>query len=133
MSSRVFLAAKWEYLAMLNYEVDPEILKPHLPPFTEIDYFDVQRVVVHLHDVLQFEISVDDLLTVTVVNRGNDLLENGQSLVLAKLLFLLEELQQFASFQMLHDEVRLKSLFDDEEIQNFDDVRVNQTLQSLCL
>lgn len=45
MSSRVFLSAKWEYLAMLNYEVDPEILKPHLPPFTEIDYFDGKALV----------------------------------------------------------------------------------------
>jgi uncharacterized protein len=45
MSSRVFLSAKWEYLAMLNYEVDPEILKPHLPPFTEIDYFDGKAIV----------------------------------------------------------------------------------------
>lgn len=45
MSSRVFLAAKWEYLVMLNYEVDPEILKPHLPPFTEIDYFDGKALV----------------------------------------------------------------------------------------
>ena len=45
MSSRVFLAAKWEYLAMFNYEVDPEVLKPHLPPFTEIDYFNGKALV----------------------------------------------------------------------------------------
>ncbi len=37
MAKLRFLTAKWENLLMLNYEVDPEILKPHLPAFTEID------------------------------------------------------------------------------------------------
>ena len=35
----VFLTAKWEYLAMLNYEVDPAILLPHIPPGTELDEY----------------------------------------------------------------------------------------------
>jgi len=37
MLSSTFLTARWEYLAMFNYEVDAAILKPHLPPYTEID------------------------------------------------------------------------------------------------
>ena len=45
MSSKIFLSATWEYLAMYNYEVDPEILKPHLPPFTEIDYYEGKAIV----------------------------------------------------------------------------------------
>ena len=39
MFSGNFLSADWEYLAMFNYEVDPSILKKHLPPYTEVDYF----------------------------------------------------------------------------------------------
>lgn len=35
----VFLSARWENLIMINYEVDPAILIPHLPPFTELDLF----------------------------------------------------------------------------------------------
>jgi len=45
MSDRLFLQARWEYLVMFNYEVDPMILKPHLPPGTEIDYFDGKALV----------------------------------------------------------------------------------------
>jgi uncharacterized protein YqjF (DUF2071 family) len=37
MPKREFLRAKWTNLLMLNYEVDPEILKPHLPPGTVLD------------------------------------------------------------------------------------------------
>jgi uncharacterized protein YqjF (DUF2071 family) len=33
-----FLTAKWRYLAMLNFVVDPRILAPLVPPGTEIDY-----------------------------------------------------------------------------------------------
>jgi len=32
-----FLAAQWRNLLMLNYEVDPDVLKPYLPPYTELD------------------------------------------------------------------------------------------------
>jgi len=32
-----FLTAKWQYLAMLNYEVDPAILRPFVPSGTELD------------------------------------------------------------------------------------------------
>jgi hypothetical protein len=33
----VFLTAQWEYLVMLNYQIPPEILTPHLPKGTELD------------------------------------------------------------------------------------------------
>jgi uncharacterized protein YqjF (DUF2071 family) len=37
MNKLKFLTAQWRNLIMLNYEVDPAILKPHLPPGTELD------------------------------------------------------------------------------------------------
>jgi uncharacterized protein YqjF (DUF2071 family) len=37
MATRQFLKAKWTNLLMLNYEVDPAILRPHLPPGTVLD------------------------------------------------------------------------------------------------
>jgi len=37
MPGRTFLKAKWINLLMLNYEVDPEILKPYVPAYTELD------------------------------------------------------------------------------------------------
>ena len=40
MSRPVFLTAYWRHLAMVNYEVDPEILAPHVPAGTEIDFFE---------------------------------------------------------------------------------------------
>ncbi len=45
MASRIFLSARWEYLAMFNYEVDKEILLPHLPPFTELDLYNGKAIV----------------------------------------------------------------------------------------
>ena len=44
-SSSNFLSARWEYLAMFNFEVDPEILQKHLPPYTEIDFFNDKAIV----------------------------------------------------------------------------------------
>ncbi len=41
----VFLRAKWENLAMINYEVDPKILLPHLPPATKLDTFNNKSLV----------------------------------------------------------------------------------------
>ncbi len=35
--SRPFLTASWRYLAMLNYEVPPALLRPLVPPGTELD------------------------------------------------------------------------------------------------
>jgi uncharacterized protein YqjF (DUF2071 family) len=34
---RTFLTADWRYLAMLNYEVDPGVLRPYLPRGTTLD------------------------------------------------------------------------------------------------
>jgi uncharacterized protein YqjF (DUF2071 family) len=36
---RTFLRAEWRDLLMLNYEIDPEILRPLLPPGTDLDSF----------------------------------------------------------------------------------------------
>jgi uncharacterized protein len=33
-----FLSANWRYLAMLNYVVDPRLIRPFVPPGTEVDY-----------------------------------------------------------------------------------------------
>ncbi|MEO5570628.1 MAG: DUF2071 domain-containing protein [Bacteroidia bacterium] len=45
MASGIFLSARWEYLAMFNYEVDEAILKPHLPPYIEIDLYNGKAIV----------------------------------------------------------------------------------------
>jgi uncharacterized protein YqjF (DUF2071 family) len=37
VSTRTFLTANWRYLAMLNYEIEPEILRPYVPYGTELD------------------------------------------------------------------------------------------------
>ena len=36
-SPRIFLTAEWRYLAMLNYEVDPNLLSAFVPAGTELD------------------------------------------------------------------------------------------------
>lgn len=41
----VFLKARWQNLAMINYEVDPKILMPHLPRATELDRFNNKTLV----------------------------------------------------------------------------------------
>lgn len=35
----IFLKARWENLIMVNFEVDPTILLPQLPPYTELETF----------------------------------------------------------------------------------------------
>ncbi len=45
MESKPFLSADWQYLAMFNFEVDPQVLQPHLPPFTELDFFQNKALV----------------------------------------------------------------------------------------
>lgn len=37
MAKRQFLQAQWKNLVMINYEVDPQILDPYLPPATVLD------------------------------------------------------------------------------------------------
>lgn len=39
LQTKPFLTAEWRWLAMLNYEVSPEILKPWLPHGVELDYW----------------------------------------------------------------------------------------------
>jgi uncharacterized protein YqjF (DUF2071 family) len=38
-SRRVFLSAEWRDLVMLNYEVEPSLLNPYVPPGTTLDSF----------------------------------------------------------------------------------------------
>jgi uncharacterized protein YqjF (DUF2071 family) len=38
-SARVFLTAEWRHLVMLNYVVDPDLLKPLVPTGTELDFW----------------------------------------------------------------------------------------------
>lgn len=45
MAFKTFLSARWEYLAMFNYEVDSVILQPHLPPYTELDLYNGKAIV----------------------------------------------------------------------------------------
>jgi uncharacterized protein YqjF (DUF2071 family) len=45
MAKSQFLSAQWNKLLMLNYEVDPDILKPYLPPFTELDLWQGKALV----------------------------------------------------------------------------------------
>jgi uncharacterized protein YqjF (DUF2071 family) len=40
MTDRPFLTARWRHLALLNYEIDPALLRPITPAGTEIDTFD---------------------------------------------------------------------------------------------
>ena len=40
-----FLQAEWRDLLMLNYEVHPEVLKPYLPAYTELDLWEGKALV----------------------------------------------------------------------------------------
>ena len=37
---RTFLTAEWRDLALLNYEIEPDVLRPHVPAGTELDLWD---------------------------------------------------------------------------------------------
>src|SRR3954468_11982990 len=37
MPERPFLTADWRFLAMLQYEIDPDVLRPFVPRGTELD------------------------------------------------------------------------------------------------
>lgn len=45
MGKNRFLSARWEYLAMFNYTIDPKILEKHVPPGTEVDLFNGKALV----------------------------------------------------------------------------------------
>ena len=40
MPERTFLTAEWRDLALLNFEIEPDVLLPHVPGGTEIDLWD---------------------------------------------------------------------------------------------
>ena len=40
-----FLSAEWRYLAMLNYEIDPAVLRPYVPYDTELDAWNGKTLV----------------------------------------------------------------------------------------
>jgi hypothetical protein len=40
LTRRKLLTAQWRYVAMLSYEIDPEVLRPLVPRGTQLDYFD---------------------------------------------------------------------------------------------
>ena len=44
-SQKRFLTAEWRWLAMLNYEVPPDILKPWLPRAVELDFWQGRALV----------------------------------------------------------------------------------------
>lgn len=37
MKTKQFLTAEWRFLAMLNYEIEPQLLQPYIPRGTELD------------------------------------------------------------------------------------------------
>ena len=45
MAARTFLSARWEHLALFNYEVDAAVLQPHVPPFTTLDLYNGKAIV----------------------------------------------------------------------------------------
>ena len=42
---KVFLSAEWQNLIMINYEIEPQVLLPYLPAYTEIDVFENKTLV----------------------------------------------------------------------------------------
>ena len=40
-----FLTARWRYLLMMNYDIDPEILQPYVPAGTELDQWNGRTIV----------------------------------------------------------------------------------------
>lgn len=45
MKQKIFLSATWENLAMINFEVDPSILRRYLPAYTELDLFEGKALI----------------------------------------------------------------------------------------
>ncbi len=40
-----FLSARWEDLVMINFEINPALLTPYLPKYTELDLFEGKALV----------------------------------------------------------------------------------------
>ncbi len=45
MTEPIFLTAEWRWLAMLNYEVDPQLLQPLIPSGTELDLWEGRALI----------------------------------------------------------------------------------------
>ena len=45
MAAKPFLTTRWSHLAMLNYEIDPQVLQPLVPVHTELDRFNNRHYV----------------------------------------------------------------------------------------
>lgn len=70
---------------------------------SEIGNLDVLLLVEE--EILRFQISMTDVETVAVVDSGNDLLEIMESFVGVQLATFDEVVEEFPSFDVLHDEV----------------------------
>lgn len=44
-SDRVFMTGEWRYLAILNYRIDPSVLRPYVPAGTELDTWNGETLV----------------------------------------------------------------------------------------
>ncbi len=58
-----FLSAEWRFLVMLNYEIDPDIVRPYVPAGTEIDFWN-NRTFVSMVGFLFLNTKVFDLAAV---------------------------------------------------------------------
>jgi len=45
MTTQLFLTAKWQYLVMINYEIDPAVLKPFIPAGTQLDLWEGKALI----------------------------------------------------------------------------------------
>lgn len=45
MAKKAFLTARWEYLVMANYPIDPAVLQPYVPAGVELDFWQDQAYV----------------------------------------------------------------------------------------
>jgi hypothetical protein len=44
-TQKIFLTAGWYNLVMVNYEIDPSVLRPYLPFKTELDFYDGKCII----------------------------------------------------------------------------------------
>jgi len=62
-----FLTAEWQWLAMLNYEIDPEVLRPFVPAGTELDPREGKTYV----SMVGFQFLRTQVLGFTIPNHAN--------------------------------------------------------------
>ncbi len=58
-----FLSAEWRFLVMLNYEIDPALVRPYVPAGTELDFWN-NRTFVSMVGFLFLDTKVFDVLPV---------------------------------------------------------------------